>query len=115
MNIDDIAKAAALDIASNYDMNDYHTNAIRGTIARHLQPLAEELKAGCRCSCHTMPGHSTLQDFADANKYHVGELTKIREQRDRLLEEFKAIWQECQPNCDCPICDIRRKLIAIRL
>ena len=46
---------------------------------------------GCQCSCHTMPDHSRLQDFADANQYHIRELVKLRVQRDQLLMDLECL------------------------
>ena len=60
-------------------------------IAKHFAPLAEQLKKGCQCICHTMPDHSKLQDAAEANMYHVGELKRISDQNRRLREALVRV------------------------
>ena len=55
-----------------------------------------EQAKGCQCACHLEPKHSTLQDYAQANQFHIKKMNEAREEVETLKEENEALSREIE-------------------
>jgi hypothetical protein len=48
-----------------------------------------ELAKGCQCACHKDPQHVTLQDYAEANLFHIKKWQEAQAKLDQLKSDIE--------------------------
>lgn len=64
----------------------------------------------CKCACHDDPKHSTVQDWAEANRYHVAKLKDVTAERDALRKANEEVLANLKTQMvDVPRYDLETK------
>lgn len=63
------------------------------SLRNKLRAAATATGEACTCACHDDPKHQTVQDWAEANRYHVAKLKEVTAEAKKLQADVDGFWR----------------------